>query len=272
MGSIFRSDVVKNAEAWIGYKEDPDAPNWTIFTKILDGCGYYAPQEKQGTQWCGHFCNAILLLSAVPSDRDDEAKKYDAQNYQFQPSYDNMSSACRFYADYFRRAGEFYEDSPEVGDIIFFGPRGAETHQGIVVDVDEYITTIEGNAGDAVQKKWYSFDDIGGRISGFGRPSYDDEDDKPEPEPDHDDDEDDDEPKTVSIEMNIIQIGDKGNQVETLQILLNAFGYSDQDGNKLAVDSIFGSRTDYAVKVFQENHDIEPDGIVGFQTWTALLK
>lgn len=91
-------------------------------------------------------------------------------------------------------------------------------------------------------------------------------------EEDDDDDEDEDIPKTITVEMDVLQIGDTGNQVETLQILLNAFGYSDQDGNKLAVDSIFGSRTDYAVKVFQENHDIEPDGIVGFQTWTALLK
>ena len=182
MGSIYKSKVISKAEEWIGYKEDPDAPNWTIFGKILDDCGYYAPQEQQGQPWCGSFCNAILLMSAEPSDRDDEAKKYDAQNFQFQPSYNNLSCACRYYADYFRQAGEFY-DSPQVGDIIFFGPRGAETHQGIVVDVEDYITTVEGNAGDAVQKKWYSYDDIGGRISGFGRPSYDDEEPTPEPEP-----------------------------------------------------------------------------------------
>lgn len=182
MGSIYKSQVIKRAEDWIGYHEDDDAPNWVIFTQILDECGYYAPQEKQGTQWCGHFCNAILLMSAEPSDRDDEAKKYDAQNYQFQPSYNNLSSSCRYYADYFRQAGEFY-DSPEVGDIIFFGERGAETHQGIVVDTDTYITTVEGNAGDAVQKKYYSYGDIGGKISGFGRPSYDDEPETSEPDP-----------------------------------------------------------------------------------------
>lgn len=173
MGSIYISKVIAKAKEWVGYHEDPDAPNWVIFTKILDECGYYAPQEKQGTPWCGHFCNAILLMSAEPSDRDDEAKKYDAQNYQYQPSYNNLSSSCRYYADYFREAGEFYEDGPEVGDIIFFGPRGAETHQGIVIDTEDYITTIEGNAGDAVQKKWYSYDEIGKNISGFGRPSYD---------------------------------------------------------------------------------------------------
>ena len=88
------------------------------------------------------------------------------------------------------------------------------------------------------------------------------------------DDKDDDQdlPKSVSIDMDILQIGDTGNQVETLQILLNAFGFRDQDGNELKVDSIFGSRTDYAVKSYQEARDIEPDGIVGFQTWSRLLK
>lgn len=194
MGSIYKSKVVAKAEEWVGYSEDPDAPNWTIFGKILDDCGYYAPQEKQGQPWCGTFCNCMLLISAEPSDRDDEAKKYDAQAYQFQPSYNNLSCACRYYADYFRQAGEFYTDSPQVGDIVFFGPRGSETHQGIVVDVEDYITTIEGNAGDAVQKKWYSYDDIGGRISGFGRPSYDDEEPTPDPEPD---------PKKTTVTINI---------------------------------------------------------------------
>lgn len=87
-----------------------------------------------------------------------------------------------------------------------------------------------------------------------------------------DDDDDDDEPKTVNIEMNIIKLGDTGNQVETLQILLNAFGFRDSDGNLLAVDSIFGPKTDQAVKSYQAARGIEADGIVGYQTWSRILK
>lgn len=83
---------------------------------------------------------------------------------------------------------------------------------------------------------------------------------------------DEDLPETVSIDMNITKIGDTGNQVETLQILLNAFGFRDQDGNELKVDSIFGVKTDYAVKSYQAARDIEADGIVGYLTWSKLLK
>ena len=81
-----------------------------------------------------------------------------------------------------------------------------------------------------------------------------------------------DEPRTVEIEMNIIKLGDVGNQVETLQILLKAFGYKDNEGNELEIDSIFGPKTDYAAKAFQASHGIEADGEVGFLTWSALFK
>ena len=72
--------------------------------------------------------------------------------------------------------------------------------------------------------------------------------------------------------MDVLKKGDTGNQVETLQILLNAFGFRDQDGNELNVDSNFGSKTEYAVKSYQEARDIEADGIVGGRTWSCLLK
>lgn len=87
---------------------------------------------------------------------------------------------------------------------------------------------------------------------------------KPEPEP---------EPSgTVEIEMDILKKGDTGNQVETLQILLNAFGFRDDDGNLLEVDSIFGEKTKQAVISYQSARDIEADGVVGFQTWSRILK
>jgi len=83
---------------------------------------------------------------------------------------------------------------------------------------------------------------------------------------------DDDIPATVNVEMDVLKLGDEGNQVETLQILLNAFGFRDQDGNELNVDAKFGSKTDYAVKAYQAARDIEADGIVGGRTWSCLLK
>ena len=68
-----------------------------------------------------------------------------------------------------------------MGDQIFFGPSGAETHTGIVYHVnDKYVFTIEGNTsgasgvvanGGGVCRKQYL---LGySKISGYGRPLYD---------------------------------------------------------------------------------------------------
>jgi len=53
--------------------------------------------------------------------------------------------------------------------------------------------------------------------------------------------------------------------VRELQELLNKNGYS------LAVDGLFGLATEEAVRQFQSEHGLENDGIVGSETWTALL-
>lgn len=170
MGSLYAKDVCKIADDWLGYHEGDN--NWNIFAKVLDDCGYYAPQEKQNVPWCAVFCNFCVLQAAIPEDRDNDEKKWDAYYFQYQPSYNNYSAGAPQYASYFKNAGAWY-DEPEVGDMCFFNTGSGIGHVGIVVDTDEYITTIEGNAGDQVQKKWYSYDDIGGKIVGFGRPRYD---------------------------------------------------------------------------------------------------
>lgn len=64
--------------------------------------------------------------------------------------------------------------------------------------------------------------------------------------------------------MKTLRKGDKGDQVEVLQHLLNV------EGHKVTIDGDFGARTEAAVKLFQEVHDLEADGIVGAKTWAAL--
>ena len=76
----------------------------------------------------------------------------------------------------------------------------------------------------------------------------------------------------VEINLLMLRLGDDGSQVGTIQILLNAYGYRDEDGDILDVDNDFGSRTDYAVRAFQRANGLQADGIVGFNTWSALLK
>lgn len=170
MGSLYAKDVIEVAKSNIGYHENGN--NWTIFAQVLDDCNYYAPQKKQNVAWCGTFCNYCCLEAALPADRDNDDKKYDAQYFLYQPSYNNYSASAAYFARYFKDAGAFY-DEPEKGDMIFFlMSDGNIGHVGLVEDVSEtVITTIEGNAGDMVQRKWY--DKGNSRIAGFGRPRYD---------------------------------------------------------------------------------------------------
>lgn len=76
----------------------------------------------------------------------------------------------------------------------------------------------------------------------------------------------------IEIDLLMLNLGDNSSQVGTIQILLNAYGYRDSDGDILEIDNDFGSRTDYAVRAFQRANGLQADGIVGFNTWSALLK
>ena len=61
-----------------------------------------------------------------------------------------------------------------------------------------------------------------------------------------------------------IGYGSSGNDVKTLQELLNSNGY------QLEVDGKFGPKTQAAVKDYQQKNNLAVDGIVGKNTWGAL--
>jgi len=181
MGCLYAKDVIGIAQDWIGYHEGDN--NWTIFAKILDDCFYFDPQYKQNVAWCATFCDFCCVVAALPADRSNDEKKYDAQFFLYQPSKNNYSCSAREFANYFKNVGAWYTSDPMPGDMIFFDYGSGIAHVGIVEDVDGCITSIEGNAGDMVQRKWYDFDEIGGRIAGFGRPRYDGYEPNPKPDP-----------------------------------------------------------------------------------------
>jgi peptidoglycan hydrolase-like protein with peptidoglycan-binding domain len=79
--------------------------------------------------------------------------------------------------------------------------------------------------------------------------------------------------KTVSsasssevITMRTLRNNSKGTQVKVLQWLLNTNGYDVGE-----VDGIFGKKTIAAVKAFQTAKGLDVDGIVGKDTWSAIL-
>ena len=63
----------------------------------------------------------------------------------------------------------------------------------------------------------------------------------------------------------LVHKGDQNHPVQTLQYLLRARNHP------VAVDGSFGAATENAVRAFQQEKKLVVDGIVGPQTWAALV-
>ena len=73
--------------------------------------------------------------------------------------------------------------------------------------------------------------------------------------------------KEIKLIMNTVKRGSKGNEVKTLQRILNCYY-----GNEIKIDGIFGGICEKYVKKIQKKFGIEIDGICGKNTWHYLLK
>jgi Putative peptidoglycan binding domain len=69
----------------------------------------------------------------------------------------------------------------------------------------------------------------------------------------------------VTLNWPLEQAGSTGENVGSVQYLLN------DHGSALAVDGDFGPQTSAAVRAFQASSGLAADGIVGSQTWPALI-
>lgn len=70
--------------------------------------------------------------------------------------------------------------------------------------------------------------------------------------------------------MILLRRGDKGPQVEMLQLALLRAGYNIKGRNK-GIDGVFGESTYLAVREFQRDNGLTVDGVVGAATWKKLL-
>lgn len=73
--------------------------------------------------------------------------------------------------------------------------------------------------------------------------------------------------QAVSPERRALRNGSDGEDVKALQTILVELGY---DLGRWGCDGDFGDCTEMAVKVFQREHQLTADGVVGEKTWTAL--
>lgn len=179
--SYTANELVAIAEAEVGYLEkksnadldsetgNAGSKNYTKYARDLHAAGYYQA-NKNGYEWCEVFNDWCHWIA---SGRDPKL----AQEVIFQTGV--YGAGCTWSANCYRNAGRFYS-TPKVGDQIYFGTKGNESHTGIVYKVDgSKVYTIEGNTsgasgvvanGGGVCKKSYplSYD----KIVGYGRPNY----------------------------------------------------------------------------------------------------
>ena len=186
---------------------------------------------------------------------------------------------CGAQGQAFQKRGKLVTKDYKFGDIMFFHWDNEKSnwvsgcysldHVGIVEKVNSNgsYTTIEGNTGGGNGKvmrrtRWPS------EISCACRPDY-----LPESPSTQ-------KPAIITVEIRMQRIcrtntSNRTGQVQTVQRILNELrngdGYRGKDGKKLEVDGVFGVNTEYAVMAYQKAHGLTVDGVVGEQTWNALL-
>ena len=78
---------------------------------------------------------------------------------------------------------------------------------------------------------------------------------------------------TTSYPGTPLRRGTTGPSVVTAQVMLNRISQSYPAIPKIpTVDGIFGSRTEAAVRAFQQIFDLDADGIIGPATWNSLVR
>ncbi len=167
--------VKKAAETEVGYheknsKKDLDSKtknagnkNYTKYAEWFDtkAQDFYNTKKNPTTGgWCDVFVD--WLFCQVFGEKT-------AREMLYQPKK-SLGAGCKYSAGYYRSNKAWHAEG-QVGDQIFYGTKGAETHTGWVAGVTEksYIT-IEGNADNEVKKKTVS--KTSKKIAGFGRPNW----------------------------------------------------------------------------------------------------
>lgn len=227
------TELIRIARKYVGY-------DYRHFTATFGG-GCFA--------WCAAFVSTI----AKESDNADIIP---------------VSTSCNEQIRIFKSQNAWLGKTTDikVGDILYYDwdfadePLPAD-HVGVVIETNNnMIKVIEGNKGDAGNAqttvgireipKDYKF------IFGVARPKYS----NPETS----------EPvsKIVTVEVRQLSRGMTGKDVEAMQAVLMAKGYS---CGSYGSDGDFGDKTHDAVRNFQNDRKIEVDGICGAKTWSELI-
>lgn len=231
--------IIDLAKSQIGYRETKN--NITKYAKDFDEkWPNFYNTRKQGAEWCDIFVDWLFCTAYGPEE---------AMKALYQPAK-SCGAGCKYSAQYYKNKGAF-DRNAQVGDQIFFGRLGAESHTGIVIAVNDYsVSTVEGNSGNCVKQHTYNKTDS--NIAGYGHPKYTTL------------------PTTKTSysgtwptlpSRGYFKKGDKGVNVVRLQQFLK--WYDPTYLPKYGCDGDFGNETKTAVVSFQTREGLTADGLFG---------
>lgn len=245
--STTREKIIAQARSWIGCKESDGSHK-----QIIDVYNADKPLPRGHIMsYTDFWCAAFITACAIKCGATDIIPK---------------ECSCNKMIELFKKLGCWNENDahvPSPGDIMFYDwdddakgdNKGEVEHVGIVEKVSgNTITVIEGNYKKECKRRTLEID--GRYIRGYGVPKYDIEPTAA---------------AVVTVSLPILKKGSKGEEVKTLQRILNALGFTDATEKALVVDGSFGTATLYALKAYQNAKKLEVDGVCGAATWGSLL-
>lgn len=253
-----REKVVAAAKAWLGCNEADGSHR-----QIVDVYNSHRPLArgyalKYTDAWCAGFVSAVAIKLGLAD---------------IMPTEVGVGNMIELY----RKLGRWQESDsyvPKPGDVIMYawGDNGVgnctsgASHVGIVVSCDgKTITVIEGNKANAVGYREIA---VNGRyIRGFGLPDYaskatENEPVSPAPATNKE--------ETIKMELRMLKRGMSGNDVRAAMLLMKDKGYYPYAIP--ASDKLFGPKMEAGVRKMQAEHKLGVDGLIGFNSWTFLLK
>lgn len=256
---------------WVGYYEKASSSYAqtrakSAFTKNKGSNNYTYAGYKcgvQGQAWCAAQVTTAIA-EACGSTSDAKSVMYGVYPYvNCAQLWDAAPNSKKFWGDYQRFTlgkGSRTRYKPVAGDVaVFTDNKVSRSHTGMVYASDDtYVYTIEGNSGNMCRKRSYRRDSS--YIYGYVKPNYADGKDPDVPVEKYG--------QKLSIGLHQLSKGNAGEEVKTLQILLNKKYDAglDEDGE-------FGTATEAAVLKFKDKEwpGSSHNAIIGEGSWNRLL-
>lgn len=249
------SEVLKVGEALAGENEAVVGQNNTTINKHYNWPG--APYCGLFIRYCMEMAGCKLLAGCA--------------NVAFVPTLRQFMDA---------QGWRVANSAAKAGDIVV---EGNDQHVVFVHKVlgNGTVIFLEGNGGHVKATEAQAENGTGSTFEGIGyrrqvlgsnhrvyRPPYDGSSGSSGTKPEE-------HPNSVgaacTVNLALCRSGSKGPMVKTIQRVLYSYGYKGADGKPVAVDGEYGANTVYAVKNMQRKLGLSQDGIVGKDTWSAML-